>query len=267
MNELALFAGAGGGLLATQHLLGWRTVCYVENAAYPVEVLRARIRDGYLDDAPIWGDARTFDGKPWRGVVDCITAGFPCQPWAAGGKRAGEADDRNLWPDTLRIISEVRPTWVLLENSPMLLQISYRWNRAPYIQQIVGDLAGLGYVGRWGCLSAAACGYDHKRQRVWIVAHAGEKGGKIILHRDQRNSVTCDAKKTFTPVALDAVWSRLSRLEKGLGEPSVFGKNDGLAHRVDRLAAIGEGQVPGVAARVWGLLSGHIGPPVHEEAR
>lgn len=64
MYELALFAGAGGGLLATQHLLGWRTVCYVERDAYCVAVLEARIRDGLLDDAPIWDDVRTFDGRP-----------------------------------------------------------------------------------------------------------------------------------------------------------------------------------------------------------
>lgn len=253
-NELALFAGAGGGLLGTQHLLGWRTVCYVENGEYPVQVLQARIRDGYLDDAPIWGSVQTFDGLPWCGVVDLVTAGFPCRPWAAGGKGAGRDDARNLWPDTFRIIREVAPKWVLLENSPRLLQKSVRWQRPPYIQQIIGDLAGLGYVGRYGCLSAAGCGYAHKRQRVWIVAYAGGEGRKIVLCSDRKNGVESDEQTAVAPVALESVWDRLSRLEKKLGEPSVFGADDGMAHRVDRLAAIGEGQVPGVVARIWETL-------------
>ena len=164
MNELALFAGAGGMQLATQHLLGFRTICYVEIADFPVRVLKARIRDGLLDDAPVWDDVKTFDGQPWRGVVDCVTAGFPCQPWAVGGKGKGVDDPRNLWPDTLRIIGEAQPQWVFLENSPRLLQISHRWGRPPYIQQIIGDLATLGYVGQWGCLSAANLGFDHKQE-------------------------------------------------------------------------------------------------------
>ena len=255
VNELALFAGAGGGLLATQHLLGWRTVCYVENGAYPIQILRARIRDGLLDNAPIWDNVRTFDGRPWRGVVDIVTAGFPCQPWATGGKGQGKNDSRNLWPDTIRIVGEVKPQWVFLENSPRLLHISHQRGRPPYIQQIVGDLALLGYVGRWGCLSAASLGFEHKRQRLWIVAHATGQGRKIVLCGNDGDGIARDAQETIAAVTLDAVWRRLSRLEKRLGEPSVFGTDDGFPNRVDRLAAIGEGQVPAVAKAVWRLLA------------
>jgi DNA (cytosine-5)-methyltransferase 1 len=256
MYELALFAGAGGGLLGSKWLLGWRTVCYVENGEYPVQVLRARIRDGFLDDAPIWGDVRTFDGRPWRGVVDCVSAGFPCQPWAQGGKERGEDDPRNLWPDTVRIVGEVRPTWVLLENSPNLLQRSHKRKLPPYVRRIIGELAGLGYVGRWGCLSAAALGFDHKRRRLWIVAYAGGEGRAKFLRVHEGDGAAGDAQKAFAPVALESVWSRLSRLEERLGEPSVFGADDGMANRVERLEAVGEGQVPAVVAAVWGLLGG-----------
>jgi len=257
VNELALFAGAGGGLLASQHLLGWRTICHVENATYPVKVLKARIRDGLLDDAPIWDDARTFDGNPWRGCVDIVTAGFPCQPWATGGNHQGKDDPRNLWPHTIRIIREVHPTWVLLENSPKLLHRSDKYNRAPYIEQIIADLALSGYVGRWGCLSAAALGFEHKRRRLWVVAHASSQGRTVILRNNVPDSPPDNAEEgiNLKTVTLDAVWNRLSRLEERLGEPSVFGTNDGLAHRVDRLTAIGEGQVPAVVAVVWRLLN------------
>ena len=258
MYELALFAGAGGGLLATQWLLGWQTVRYVEDADYPVEILTARIRDGFLNAAPIWDDVTTFDGKPWRGSVDLITAGFPCQPWASGGKGQGRDDPRNLWPVTLRIIAEVRPTWILLENSPKLLQFSHKRNRKPYIEHIIAQLAILGYVGRWGCLSAAALGFDHKRRRLWIAAHTSSQGRPIVLRDNPPDRIAHHEKDgiTLQTVTLDAVWNRLARLEERLGEPSVFGTDDGLAHRVDRLAAIGEGQVPAVVAAAWELLKG-----------
>lgn len=77
LRELSLFSGGGGGLLASKWLLGWRTIGYVEFAEYPIKIIRARIKDTYLDDAPIFGDIKEFDGKPWRGLVDVISAGFP----------------------------------------------------------------------------------------------------------------------------------------------------------------------------------------------
>ena len=84
MNELALFAGAGGGILGG-HLLGWRTVCAVEWEAYPASVLCARQNDGLLPSFPIWDDVQTFDGKPWRGIVDVVSGGFPCQDISVAG--------------------------------------------------------------------------------------------------------------------------------------------------------------------------------------
>jgi DNA (cytosine-5)-methyltransferase 1 len=84
MNELALFAGAGGGILGG-HLLGWRTVCAVEWEAYPASVLVARQNDKILPSFPIWDDVQTFDGKPWRGIVDVVSGGFPCQDISAAG--------------------------------------------------------------------------------------------------------------------------------------------------------------------------------------
>lgn len=160
-RELSLFSGIGGGLLGTR-LLGWRTVCYVEKDEYCQQVLIQRIKDGYLDDAPIWDDVRTFDGYPWAGCVDVITAGFPCQPWSVAGKRKGAMDERNMWVDTVRIIREVRPKFCLLENVPGLL-------RSGYFETILKDLAESGYDARWKIISAAEMGAPHKRDRLWIV--------------------------------------------------------------------------------------------------
>ena len=88
MNELALFAGAGGGILGG-HLLGWRTVCAVEWEQYPACVLAARQNDGLLPPFPIWDDVQTFDGNPWRGIVDVVSGGFPCQDISAAGTGGG----------------------------------------------------------------------------------------------------------------------------------------------------------------------------------
>ena len=90
MNELALFAGAGGGILGG-HLLGWRTVCAVEWEPYPASVLVARQNDGLLPHFPIWNDVQTFDGRPWRGLVDVVSGGFPCQDISAAGTGMGIA--------------------------------------------------------------------------------------------------------------------------------------------------------------------------------
>lgn len=120
MNELALFAGAGGGILGGK-LLGWKTVCAVEIEEYPRNVLLARQDDGCLPPFPVWDDIRTFDGKPWSGVVDCISGGFPCQDISVCGKGAGiEGERSGLWSEMRRIISEVRPSYVFVENSPAL---------------------------------------------------------------------------------------------------------------------------------------------------
>ena len=162
LNELALFAGAGGGILGG-HLLGWRTVCAVEWEAYPASVLCARQNDGVLPPFPIWDDVQTFDGKPWRGVVDVISGGFPCQDISAAGKGAGIDGERSgMWGEMARIIHEVRPRFVFVENSPMLTSRG--------LGRVLGDLAAMGFDAKWGVLGAADIGANHQRDRIWIVA-------------------------------------------------------------------------------------------------
>lgn len=164
MNELALFAGAGGGILGGK-LLGWRTVCAVELDGYAQRVLQARQDDHCLTPFPIWDDITTFDGKPWNGVVDIVTGGFPCQDISAAGKGAGIGGARSgLWGHMARIIGEVGPRYVLVENSPLLTGRG--------LWRVLGDLASLGYDARWGVLGAHHAGAPHKRDRIWIVANA-----------------------------------------------------------------------------------------------
>ena len=99
-NVLSVCSGTGGLDLGLRLAVPCaRTVCYLEREAYAAAVLAARMEEEALDAAPIWTDLRTFDGKPWRGVVDCVLGGYPCQPFSFAGKRAGENDERHLWPD------------------------------------------------------------------------------------------------------------------------------------------------------------------------
>ncbi len=168
-TELSLFSGYGGFSLGLQ-LAGVRSriVCYVEIDDYCQRVIQARIRDGHLDDAPIWDDVKTFDGRPWAGLVDIVTAGFPCQPHSVAGQRKGAADDRNLWPDTLRVVSEVRPRYVLLENAG----IELRNGPSPaYAYSVLADLTSIGYDAEWASAPAAAVGAPHLRWRWWCLAY------------------------------------------------------------------------------------------------
>jgi len=180
VNELALFAGAGGGILGGK-LLGWRTVCAVERDAFAAAVLAQRQNDGCLEAFPVWSDVETFDGKPWRGIVDVISGGFPCTDISCAGKGAGiEGSESGLWREFKRIIGEVRPIRVLVENSPMLTIRG--------LGTVLGDLAALGYDAEWGVLSAADAiwfeclsrddlpALDHLRERIWIVATRADAG-------------------------------------------------------------------------------------------
>jgi site-specific DNA-cytosine methylase len=168
LTEISLFTGAGGGVWASK-LLGHRIVCYVENEPYCQKVIKARIEDGIWDDAPIWDDIQTFDGRDWFGRVDLVSAGFPCQPWSVAGRRRGEEDPRNLWPDTILAIRNIRPTFAFLENVPALLS-------SGYIGVVLGDLAQAGYDARWIVLGADDVGAPHRRKRIWILAHPSAGG-------------------------------------------------------------------------------------------
>ena len=168
MNELALFAGAGGGILGGL-LCGFRTVCAVEYNAYARDILVARQNDGCLEPFPIWNDVRTFDGRPWRGIVDVVSGGFPCQDISVAGRGEGLDGKRSgLWSEMARIIREVGPRYVLVENSPMLTSRG--------LGRVLGDLASMGYDARWGVLAAGHAGAPHLRERIWILADAGENG-------------------------------------------------------------------------------------------
>lgn len=295
MRELALFAGAGGGILGS-HLLGWNTICAVERDAYAAQVLAQRQNDGILKAFPIWSDITSFDGRPWKGIVDVISGGFPCQDISAAGKGAGIDGSRSgLWSEMARIIDEVRPGYVFVENSPMLVGRG--------LTRVVSDLAEMGYSAQWARFSASNFGAPHQRDRIWIVAGREEILSYAELHGagwgEQQQKGTCkeaEAISNSSGIGLEEKWSaggsceeianiRCDRSDvsntKGTGweqtresksrstqriggcgsewswwgvEPELGRVAHGVAHRVDRLKAIGNGQVPEVARSAFKYL-------------
>ena len=319
MNELALFAGAGGGILGG-HLLGWRTVCAVEWEPYAACVLAARQNDGLLPHFPIWDDVQTFDGKPWRGIVDVVSGGFPCQDISAAGKGAGiEGERSGMWKEMARIIGEVRPKFVFVENSPMLTSRG--------LGTVLGDLAALGFNAEWGVISAADTGAPHLRERIWVVGYTDNDGqvaaeirrsivagsdnsktwqnetrkltrpseqyaklanpnlqhGKRWAESQQPTSIGGETRNKFSgcgdemanPTSIGQQGQRTFGKRSGQAqngekkanrsfsmringkwpvEPDVGRVANGVAARVDRLKAIGNGQVSRVAATAFELL-------------
>ena len=305
MNELALFAGAGGGILGGK-LLWWRTVCAVERDAYAAAVLAQRQNDGCLDPFPIWSDVETFDGQPWRGIIDVVSGGFPCQDISCAGKGKGITGERSgLWGQMARIVRDVRPRFVFVENSPMLTSRG--------LGTVLADLAEMGYDAEWCVLGACDAGAPHKRDRMWILAHAqparleglgansrepsiSESGndGPSFPEREHFNTNGHRRKVSEEPLADAARVQQGREIERAererigaggesnnvgysygidrragtggektpqamfagwwLTEPGLGRVAHGVADRVDRLKAIGNGQVPQVAAMALRIM-------------
>lgn len=244
MNELALFAGAGGGILGG-HLLGWRTRCAVEFAPHQRSVLLARQRDKLLPSFPVWDDVRTFDGKPWRGRIDVVSGGFPCTDISAAGKGAGiEGEHSGLWGEMARIVGEVRPRFVFVENSPLLVKRG--------LAVVIGDLTKMGYDSRWCCVSASDLGAPHERDRFWLVADSERdndrwpNGAGWRIGKQSQAETHGDGK--------DGHWEI---------EPALDRVVDAMALKLDKthtsqLRCLGNGQVPLVAAAAWRILTHNV---------
>jgi len=314
MNELSLFSGAGGGLLATKHFLKWRTIGYVEQNHYCQNIIAQRAKEGLLDSAPLWGDINEFIESgavdQYEGVTDVVTGGFPCQPFSVAGRRKGKDDGRNCWPQCIEVIRRVKPRFFFGENVPGLLN-------SGYFPEILRSLAQAGYVTRWVVLGVDSVGGNHRRKRLWILAYAdtGQRiepqeqiqagratpydSGEYVAHSNSLNqrageeprqsegnpSGKCpsDSSEDVAHSVSDSEGSAHgSKVGGGFErwenedikewyevggnptnfsgqwaiEPNVGRVAHGVASRVDRLKALGNGICPLVADVAWGMLGG-----------
>ena len=249
MRELSLFSGTGGGLLGTK-LLGFQHVGYVEIDEYCQKVIRQRIIDGILENAPIFGDIRTFIDKgyaaSYTGLVDVVTAGFPCQPFSVAGKQQGKDDHRDMWPETRDVIGIVQPKRVLLENVPGLIV-------SGYIRTILNDLSKMGYDVKWGVLGADSVGLPHHRARLWMVAYAAGINGNT---RDLLGQGREQSQRQFRRFPCTEISSDWREANQGAVSVSIFRHpDDGVSAEVGELKALGNGQVPAVVRAAWSLLN------------
>lgn len=282
VRGISLCAGVGGLDLGL-HIAdpGYRTVCYVERNSFAAAALVARMADASLAPAPVWDDLRSFDGRAWRGKVHLVSAGYPCQPFTLSGLRRGDDDPRHLWPQVARIIAEIGPQWCFFENVPGHLTLGF--------QDVARDLQGMGYRVAARIQSAAEVGASHRRDRLFILAHAdlqgigqsrlhpGGTGGAEVSARSEPGGQPGGDQECGVSMGADVGFPDGQRLDAGTlphfapgphefelwgetldrwpgAKPAIYRPVDGLACELDRSAAAGNGVVALAAARAFDAL-------------
>ena len=279
MRYISLFSGIGALDLAVRSVLGAETEAYVEIDGFCQKVLRARMKDGYLEKAEIFGDVRKFK---WE-KTDMVVGGFPCQPFSLAGERKGESDDRNMWPDTLRVIRMARPEYVFLENVPGLLSGDGE-GRQPYVYTVLRDLAEEGFDAEWEIIGADDAGASHRRKRWFCFAYRklADSNSSGYIHRESEidsdkrridalsdTSHSCDeiSERSFNypPGPSDSSgWEYLLSIMPEVEPAFCRISDDGeKLHRMDRLKALGNAvawQAGAIALRLCiersGVLNG-----------
>ncbi len=197
---LSLCSGVGGLDLGLKLAMPTsRTVAYMEIEAYACEILVKRMEEKVLDPAPLWSDVKSFDGRPWRGKVDLITGGYPCQPFSVAGKKLGDKDPRHLWPHVRRIVSEVEPTMCFFENVGGHLQLGF--------EQVHDDLQRLGYTVKAGLFTAEEIGAPHRRERLFILAYRNHSRCDSCRNNYSERYVCSDQERNLTEVSKN--WTQL----------------------------------------------------------
>lgn len=256
INGLDLFSGIGGISLALKDLV--KPIAYVEIDRYCQGVLRSRMAEKKLHQGEIHGDIKLFNGKPYKGEIDIIYGGFPCQDISIAGNGEGLGGRRSgLFFEIIRLTKEIRPSFVFLENVPAI--------RTRGLHRVIQEFTELRYDCRWTVVSAKEVGAHHLRKRWFMLAHSKSKG----LER-QRNGTICNKKTKPITVSENenvanpggfkdrnkrknkgqVIWEMGRRKEKHMdssqwiSEPSVDRVVNGLPFRVDRVKALGNSVVP-----------------------
>ncbi len=263
---ISLCAGVGGldlGLHIAEP--GYRTVCFVERNSFAAAALVARMADASLAPAPVWDDLKSFDGRPWRGRVHILTAGYPCQPFTLSGLRKGENDPRHLWPDVARITGAIAPEWVFFENVPGHLTLGF--------QDVTRDLQAMGYRVAARVVSAAEVGGSHTRERLFILAHTDLQGIRQSgLHRGIASRYPVqNGREPDRQSGRDQERGQRLDVDVGVDDgrrldaptiplfPPLPGDLDQWEKILDRSAAAGNGVVPLAAAHAYCALRTELG--------
>lgn len=263
MRHGSLFSGIGGFDLASEWM-GWENIFQVEWDEYCQKVLSKN-----FPKVKRYEDIKKFDGTKYKGTVDIITGGFPCQPFSQAGKRKGTKDDRYLWPEMLRVIKEIKPAFVVGENVAGLLSME----DGKTLEGIFIDLENEGYEIESFIIPACSVGAWHRRDRIWVVAYTNDKrnrtkvrqcngkregintkiGGKVWVSsgnscKDVPNTKEAMCKQSGNTWAR---WEGFTNRNWWEAEPNVGRVADGISSRVDRLKGLGNAIVPQVAYEIF----------------
>lgn len=246
MNHGSLFSGIGGFDLAAKWM-GWNNVFHCEKDKFCQKVLKYHYPESIL-----YENITKTDFTIHRGTIDILTGGFPCQPFSYAGMQKGKTDDRYLWPEMLRAIREIQPTWIVAENVPGILNIE----GGLVFEQVCIDLENEGYEVQPLVLPVAGVDAPHIRQRVWIVANSGIKG----LERMQRKQTSDPREWPETSGSS----TELYKIPTWAGWPAqspVCTRNDGVSYglsditfpkwRNESIKALGNAIVPQVAYQIF----------------
>lgn len=248
LRVLSLCSGIGGLDLGIRGAVpSARTVALVEREAFACAVLATLMEAGLMDPAPIHTDLATFDGAPWRGAVDLVAAGFSCQPWSYAGERRGVEDERWIWPLVERVVRDVGPPFVFLENVPGLI--------GGGLEYVLGGLASLGFDAVWDVFSAAESGATHERERFYLLAH---RDGLWEPQRSEREVVGRDldggeATRSLVANANRGAGGLVAQRERDGPQPGPWDAGASLGSRGDgrRVASDARGSRPGPYPRPW----------------
>jgi DNA (cytosine-5)-methyltransferase 1 len=284
MNHASLFSGIGGFDLAAEWN-GWNNVFNCEWEEFPRKVLKH-----HFPNAKQYEDIKDFNATEYRGRIDVLSGGFPCQPFSVAGLRKGTEDSRHLWPQMLRVIGECQPRWVVGENVRGLVSWAGKDGRVGMVlETCYSDLENLGYSVQSFIIPACATGAPHRRDRVWIVAYAPDtnciRGGQDVRRADRESNEYNEIGKNGNAPDTDSTsgkGERINRQRKGesIGRssdtiqdrwenfptvPPICGGDDGLPEELDGITfskwrresikAYGNAIVPQVAHRIFQSIS------------
>jgi DNA (cytosine-5)-methyltransferase 1 len=256
------FEGIGLGLRRV--FPGLREIAYIEIEAFAIANLVSKAEEGKLDSAPIYTDVKSFPFRQFRGKVDILSGGFPCQPFSTAGSRQGTDDERHLYPFISTGIRACQPTVVFLENVPGIITTKLP-DGTPVLQHVLQDLEVMGYTATAGIFSAEETGAPHVRDRVFILGRTLDDARSTESHRlpsewGEKNSPSGGASQQRWPARFGKQqyeWEASRTLKPRLGRAvdGIASGVDPTLHRMDRLRMIGNGAVPHVVEKSYRVLA------------